>query len=120
MTFERNFIWNWLKYFLMWRNPEKNSILDIFSGKYWKMKLSQNLTIVTPLLIICTPSIRKKRKFTEQTDVGNVSKNRKLMSDGFEKPSMKMKINCVLPKNIVAKNLIVMVMVILEFDVYIL
>jgi hypothetical protein len=50
------------------------------------------LTIVTPLLIICTPSITKKRTFTEQTDVGNVSKKRKLISDGFEKPTTQMKI----------------------------
>ena len=81
------------------------------------MKLSQNLTIVTPLLIICTPSITKKRKFTEQTDVGNVSKKRKLISDSFEKPTTQMKMNRALLQNIVAKNLITMVMVILEFDV---
>lgn len=79
------------------------------------MKLSQNLTIVTPLLVICTPSITKKRKFTEQTDVGNVSKKRKLMSHDFEKPATQMKMNRALLQNIVAKNLIIMVMVILEF-----
>lgn len=79
------------------------------------MKLSQNLRIVTPLLIICTPSITKKRKFTTQTD--NVSKKRKLMSDDFEQPATKVKINCTLPKNIVANSLIIMVIVILEFDV---
>ena len=78
------------------------------------MKLSQNLTIVTPLLIICTPSITKKRKFTEQTDV---SKKRKLISDSFEKPATQMKMNRALLQNIVAKNLIIMVMVILEFNV---
>lgn len=73
------------------------------------MKLSQNLRIVTPLLIICTPSITKKRNFTAQTDVRNVSKKRKLMSDDFEQPATKVKINCTLPKNIVAKSLIIMV-----------
>lgn len=78
------------------------------------MKLSQNLTIVTPLLIICTPSITKKRKFTEQTDV---SKKRKLIPDSFEKPATQMKMNRALLQNIVAKNLIIMVMVILEFNV---
>ena len=70
------------------------------------MKLAQNFSVV-PLMIICTPSITKKRKLTEYTNSGNVSKRRKLMDFDDDGASMIQKLT--LSPKVLAKNLIFVV-----------
>lgn len=76
------------------------------------MKLQQDFTVI-PMMIICTPSITKKRKIREYRETDNISKKRKLTDHELEKPSVRRKMiysySCA--ENIVlSSNLVVMVL----------